>query len=180
MVKKTILYLSEKYGVQAVVVELSEEILGSDDRIVEAYRKVLAETDGIMLAVIDHISSVPSLIFPIEKLIPLFKERAVPVAVDGAHAFGQIALNLREYDADFYFSNVHKWGFAPKSVCFLHVSPHFKEAIHPNIIGNFYGEGFQREFFWTGTRDYSSYLTVRDSLSYLRSLGPNEVIAYNH
>lgn len=39
---------------------------------------------------------------PIEKLIPLCKEFGVLSLIDGAHAPGQIPLNLKEMDADFY------------------------------------------------------------------------------
>lgn len=38
--------------------------------------------------------------------------------------------------------------------------------IHPNIIGRLYGEGIANEFFWTGTRDYTPFISVIDALKF--------------
>lgn len=43
---------------------------------------------------------------PVEKLIPLCKEHGVLCLIDGAHVPGQIPLNLRKLDADFYTGTV--------------------------------------------------------------------------
>jgi len=45
--------------------------------------------------------------------------------------------------------------------------------MHPNIIGNFYGQGLEREFFWTGTRDFSSYQAIRDAMEFRSIFGEN-------
>lgn len=79
-----------------------------------------------------------------------------------------------------YFSNFHKWGFAPKNAAFLYISDQFLPTIRPVLTGNYYGEGPAREFFWTGTRDYTSYLCVRKGLEYSDSFGTGKVAAYNH
>lgn len=68
---------------------------------------------------------------------------------------------MQDYNADFYFSNFYKWGYAPKAVSFLYINTSkYSSKIHPNIIGKYYLEGWEREFFWTGTRDFSNQLAV--------------------
>lgn len=42
---------------------------------------------------------------PIHKLIPLCKEYGVLTLIDGAHAPGQLQLNMKELDPDFYTGN---------------------------------------------------------------------------
>ena len=54
----------------------------------------------------DHITSQSAIRMPLEKLIPLCKEYGVMTLIDGAHAPGQIPLNLKELDADFYSGKV--------------------------------------------------------------------------
>ena len=87
---------------------------------------------------------------------------------------------MQDINCAAYFSNFHKWAFAPKNAAFLYVSDQFVNQIKPVLTGNFYGEGPVREFFYTGTRDYSGYLSVRAGLEYSDSFGPSEVRNHNH
>lgn len=76
----------------------------------------------IKVATIDHISSTPSVLFPVKELVELIHERGVIAVVDGAHAVGNVPLDMTDINADFYFSNFHKWGFAPKNAAFLYIN----------------------------------------------------------
>ena len=76
-------------------------------------------------AVIDHILSQPAVQIPIKEAIGLCRLHGVTeVAVDGAHAIGNIpgGLDVSTLGADWYYSNLHKWGFAPHTCCLLHGS----------------------------------------------------------
>jgi selenocysteine lyase/cysteine desulfurase len=69
------------------------------------------------LAILSHIDSVPGIIYPIDKIVPLLKVKGVDVvAIDGAHAVGQVPIDLRLLErlgVDFYTSNCHKWLYCP-------------------------------------------------------------------
>jgi selenocysteine lyase/cysteine desulfurase len=80
-----------------------------------------AITPNTRLAVLDHIASV-GFVVPLEKLIPIFHERGIPVLVDGASAPGQLPLNLVELGVDFYVGSCYKWLFGSKSCSFLYVA----------------------------------------------------------
>lgn len=80
------------------------------------------------MAVIDHISSQPSFIFPIEQIITYLKAKDIAVFIDGAHAINQVDINLAKLQPSAYFSNFHKWGFAPISAAFLYVSDSYLDV----------------------------------------------------
>lgn len=112
----------------------------------------------------DHVTSVPSVVFPIDLLSEFFREKGIIFVVDGAHAIGNVGVNIAEMNPSAYFSNFHKWSFCPKNASFLYLDDSLRETVKPIITGNFYGEGPEREFYWTGTRDFSSYLTIKKGI----------------
>lgn len=71
---------------------------------------------NIKFASFDHISGYPSAILPIKQLVSLCHQHNIVVMVDGAHAMGQIPLNITDIDADFYISDGHKWLYSPKGI----------------------------------------------------------------
>jgi len=131
------------------------------------------------LAVLDHITSSSALLLPIGAMIELCHARGVKVLVDGAHAPGQVALDLRALDADWYVGNCHKWLFAPKGSGFLWARADRQAGIHPAVISHGYGQGFTAEFDWTGTRDPSAWLAVPAGLAFHARLGGGELMARN-
>ena len=53
------------------------------------------KSSKIRLAVFSHIVSTPGIILPVEKLIRLCRKYNVLTLIDGAHAFGQLKLDLQ-------------------------------------------------------------------------------------
>lgn len=132
--------------------------LTSPDQVVETVAE--AFRDDVSLLVIDHITSATGLVFPVERLIDLARRRGVPVLVDGAHAPGQLALDIAGLGADWYVGNLHKWFFTPKGCAILWARRDRQEGLHPLVISHGYGAGYHEEFDWTGTRDPSAMLVV--------------------
>lgn len=82
---------------------------------------------------------------------------------------GQIPLNLRETDPDFFLSNCHKWLYTVRGSSILYVPKRNQRYIHPAITSEHYKdhsdlnddtETFRQEFSWQGTQDFSSFLTT--------------------
>jgi isopenicillin-N epimerase len=95
--------------------------------------------------------------------------------IDGAHAPGQIPLDLTAIDADIYTGNCHKWLCAPKGSGFLHVRPEHQPWMESMIVSWGWVEGHEThradsQFIsrnqWQGTGDYAAYLTVPTAIAF--------------
>jgi isopenicillin-N epimerase len=88
--------------------------------------------------------------------------------VDGAHAPGQIDLDLDAIGADVYAGNCHKWLCAPKGSAFLHARPDAQPLIDPLVVSWDWVDGaaFHELHRWQGTRDPSAYLAVPAAIDF--------------
>lgn len=141
------------------------------------------------LAMISHITSTTSLIFPVESIVPKLKALGIDVLVDGAHSPGQIPLDLAALDPTYFVGSLHKWISAPKGTAFLYVAKHKREGFRPVFLSS---RGhkirpdralFLRDFDYHGTLDYSGFLVVPEAIAYLGRLLPGgwpELIDRNH
>ena len=88
--------------------------------------------------------------------------------VDGAHAPGQIEVDLEALGADVYAGNCHKWMCAPKGSGFLYARPEVQGRIDPLVVSWDWADGaaFHELHRWQGTRDPSAYLAVRDAIEF--------------
>ncbi|MCY3779748.1 MAG: aminotransferase class V-fold PLP-dependent enzyme [Chloroflexi bacterium] len=132
--------------------------------------------------VISHITSPSSLIFPVELICRRAREQGILTIIDGAHAPGQLPLDLTTIGADIYSGNFHKWMCAPKGSGFLHVRPEHQAMIDPLVISHGWreGSGFVERNEWGGTRDIAPFLTVPAAIDFLREHDWDKVRARCH
>jgi isopenicillin-N epimerase len=141
----------------------------SGDGLVEAVAGAL--TPRTRLAVIDHITSGSGIVVPVARIVALCHAAGAKVLIDGAHAPGQIDLDVTATGADWYAGNCHKWLCAPKGCAFLYAAPDAQAGLHPGTISHGYGQGFVAEFDWTGTTDPSRFLAVEAAIAFHERLG---------
>ncbi|SFD01258.1 isopenicillin-N epimerase [Chitinophaga sp. CF118] len=144
--------------------------LKDEDEVVDALKNEI--TDRTKLLLIDHITSVTGTIFPLEKILLLFKQRGIEVLVDGAHAIGMLDLDIDKLGADYYVGNCHKWVCSPKGSAILYVHPSRQEKISPLQISYHYdlSDEWAKKFFWSGTDDPTAYLCVPTALQQMNDL----------
>ncbi|MDP1899782.1 MAG: aminotransferase class V-fold PLP-dependent enzyme [Rubrivivax sp.] len=151
-----------------------------------APRLLAAATPRTRLIFASHISSTTALVFPVAELCAAARERGIATLVDGAHAPGQVALNLDAIGADFYTGNCHKWLCAPKGAAFLHARPERQAEIDATVVSWGYaasGAGhtgfdaytgrtlFERRLQWQGTRDIAAFLAVPAAIDFQQRHG---------
>lgn len=162
--------------------------VSSASQILECFQKSLDElTDEnpgmvIRFAIIDHITSMPAVLLPVREMVTLARRHGVEqVFVDGAHALGNVSINVREIDADYYSSNLHKWFFTPPTVAFFHCKPQHRSRLHHPVVSSQYGKGLDAECYWTGTRDYSAILAIPSAVEFVKELGGVDLVrTFNH
>jgi isopenicillin-N epimerase len=101
------------------------------------------------------------------------------VLIDGAHAPGQVPLDLPQTGADWYVGNCHKWLMAPRGCGFLWAPAASQAELHPLAISHGLGQGFLAEFDWTGTIDPTPFLCVPDAIACHARFGGPELMARN-
>lgn len=123
---------------------------------------------------LSHITSPTALIFPVEQVIRRARQAGIMTIVDGAHAPGQIPLQLDVMGADFYIGNLHKWLCAPKGAGFLYARPEVQHLLKPLVVSWGYEaeipgpSKFVDHHEWTGTRDIAVFLSVPAAIEYQR------------
>jgi isopenicillin-N epimerase len=122
---------------------------------------------------VSHITSPTAIIFPIAELIRRAQEAGIITVIDGAHAPGQIPLDLETLGADFYAGNCHKWMMAPKGSGFLHARREMQSLLEPLVVS--WGWESERpgpsrfvdHHEWQGTRDIAPFLAVPAALQFM-------------
>ncbi|HET9823066.1 MAG TPA: aminotransferase class V-fold PLP-dependent enzyme [Burkholderiaceae bacterium] len=146
-----------------------------------AERVLAAAGPRTRLIFVSHVTSTTALIFPLAELCAKARERGIATLIDGAHAPGQIDLDLDALGADFYTGNGHKWLCAPKGAGFLHARPEHHALLDAPVTSWGYAAevsghtGFdaytgrttlERRLQWQGTRDLAAWLAVPAAIDF--------------
>jgi len=145
---------------------------GSRGAIVEAvWNRVTPRTRILSLS---HITSGTALILPVEELIARGRQAGIITLIDGAHAPGQLDLDMEALGADYYVGNCHKWLMAPKGSAFLHARREMQDRLRPLLTSHRLSDDtppelrFCRTHERRGTRDMAAFLAIPEALAFGR------------
>jgi isopenicillin-N epimerase len=133
-----------------------------------------AVTPATKVLYFSHITSPTALTLPVAALCRHARAAGILTVIDGAHAPGQVDIDLATLDADIYTGNLHKWLCAPKGAGFLWVRPALQAQITPLVVswgygperGHFEESDFISAHQWQGTDDISAYLSVPAAIQF--------------
>ena len=121
---------------------------------------------------LSHVTSFTALVLPVAELVRRARKAEIPTVIDGAHAPGQIPLDLEMLGADFCVGNCHKWMCAPKGSAFLYARHEMQPLLQPLVVSwGWQSEKpgpsrFIDEQEWQGTRDIAAYLAVPTPIAF--------------
>ena len=171
-VDKTWTFLSKKNGFKYINQPVHTPVSSSETLVDDVWAGVTHHTRVICIS---HITSPTALIFPVQEICRKARQAGILTVIDGAHAPGQISLELDNVGADLYTGNLHKWLCAPKGSAFLYARPDVQHLVEPLPIS----WGWQSDnpgpcqfvdyIERTGTRDLSAYLAVPDAIEFLQA-----------
>lgn len=177
---KTWNYYCKKAGAKYVRQAIDLPIQ-SKEQVIEQVKKGLTKKTKMLF--ISHITSSTGLILPVKELCEWAKGEGLLTFVDGAHAPGQIPLDLSTLQADIYTGACHKWMMTPKGCSFLYIKKELQNAFDPLIISWGYdsptpSDSLFLDYHQTqGTRDFSAFLTVPKAIEFMKTHNWDKVAA---
>lgn len=177
---KTWEYYCKKTGAKYIRQHIPLPIQSKEEFIVAFFNGLSSKT---RLVFISHITSSTGLRLPVEEICAIAKEKGLLTFVDGAHAPGQIPLNLEDSSFDFYTGACHKWMMTPKGSSFLYVKKDQQKMVDPLVISWGYkalapsDSPFLDYHQTNGTRDYSAFLTIPAAIQFMNQHNWEQVAA---
>ena len=165
-------YYCDKTGAVYVKQPISLPIKSKEEFVAEFFKGVSSKTK---LVFISHITSSTALRLPVEEICAVAKEKGILTFVDGAHAPGQVPLNLQDGPFDMYTGACHKWMMTPKGSSFLYVKKELQHRIDPLVVSWGYNALFPSHSTFldyhqmNGTRDYSAFLTIPAAIEFMET-----------
>jgi isopenicillin-N epimerase len=166
-------FVCEKVGANYIHQSIPLPVSSEAEVVELIWQGVTPRTKVIYLS---HITSPTALRLPVEIICQRARQAGILTVVDGAHALGQVPLDMQALGADFYTSNCHKWSLAPKGAAFLYARKEAQQLVEPLVVSWGYGNdpklGTGSRYVdilqWTGTKDPAAALTVPAVLQFMQ------------
>ncbi|WWD07144.1 hypothetical protein V865_005241 [Kwoniella europaea PYCC6329] len=182
------------------IIEQSEKVLSRYNQLAKPNYTGLSKATGVnadgrvRAVVVDAIASNPGVIYPWEDIVRLCKKYGAMSVVDAAHAIGQVEVDVKKSDCDFWVSNCHKWLHSHRGSAVLYVpirNQYLIRSTFPTSAGyestRYPTKGIDRpwqfveQFQWTGTTDWAPFFSVNDAIEFRKSIGGEKrIMQYCH
>jgi selenocysteine lyase/cysteine desulfurase len=126
---------------------------------------------------VSHITTITGGMLPAREISGLARAKNIISLFDGAHAIGQLPLNMHEIGCDYYATSPHKWLFAPKGTGVLYCRKGMADRLWCHTAS---GTWDQRELGCErltniGTSNYSLLVGLAAAIEFQERLGKSLV-----
>jgi len=164
-------FLSQKTGLKVIRQDIPLPLPSKEEMVEMIWKGVSEKTRLIFLS---QITSPTAVRLPVEKICQRAKKAGILILIDGAHAPGQLDLDLNRLEADFYTGNCHKWLMAPKGSGFLHIRPEHQDFVEPLVVSWGWEDNcpfesdsrLQALLEWWGTKDPAAYFSTPAAIAF--------------
>jgi selenocysteine lyase/cysteine desulfurase len=161
---------AKRYGISVKEFEMpkspksTREVLGIVEGAITPRTRVIS---------VSHITTVTGGMLPVKEIADLARRRNILSLFDGAHAIGQLPLDMHEIGCDYYATSPHKWLFAPKGTGVLYCRKGLAEKLWCHTAS---GTWDQRELGCerltnVGTSNYSLLVGLVAAMEFQERLG---------
>ena len=171
--ERTWTFVGEHRQTQMVIQKLPLPLDDPNEVVEAVWAGVTPKTRVLFLS---HITSPTAVILPIAPLIARAREAGIWTVIDGAHAVGQVDLDLHKLGVDFYGGNCHKWLSSAKGAGVLYVRSELQPLIEPLVVSwgwrprddDGWPNPFVSQIQRQATHDISAYLSVPAAITFQR------------
>lgn len=138
-----------------------------------------AITPRTRLVICSHVASATSVLFPVDRIVAMTRSKGVDVLLDGAHAPGQVPIDLHALRPTYYAASCHKWLGASKGTGFLYADPDRQKNIKPvalscrTHLSRPERKAFLCDFDYVGTEDPTGNLVLPVAIAHLSAQHPD-------
>ena len=168
----TWLFKAQRAGAKIIEQKIKLPVPSTTNLAEELWKSISPRTKVIFLS---HITSPTALTFPVKEICQKARDEGILTVIDGAHAPGQMDVDLTDINPDFYVGNCHKWMLSAKGSGFLYTKEQHQDQLEPLVVSWGWGENspyttesrFLNNLEWWGTKDPAAYLTVKAAVEFL-------------
>ncbi len=146
-------------------------------------------TKKTRLIFVSHFTCTTGQQFPAKEIVELGHQKKLWVAFDGAQTAGNMPINVKEIDCDFYAACCHKWMLGPKRTGFLYVRQALLDTLtamnvgaysanESNLLENIYTPYPSAQRFEFATQNDALYAGVGTAIDFSNKIGVTRI--WNH
>lgn len=161
--------LAERHGARVGVIRIPEP--ATRQAILDVYEQALRANPRARLLLLTHVTHRTGLVFPVDEITRMARQRGVDVIADVAQSWGQIDYRLPDLQADFIGGNLHKWIGAPLGLGFIYIRKERLVDIGVHLGDRDYPATDIRSRVHSGTLNAASVMTIPKALQLHGQLG---------